>query len=59
MGLIKEFFHMEIIRPLRIEVEQEQMHHARQGWISGKRSPLTHKIFEWTELGKPTTKTTK
>jgi len=58
MGLIKQFFHMEIIRPLRIDVEEEQMFYARQEWTSGKRSPLTHKISEWIALGKPNRKST-
>lgn len=53
MGRLKEFFHDEIEKPLRWELEQEQIHVAKQEWIQGIRTKETHSISEWEFLGKP------
>ena len=58
MGRIKEFFHNQIVRPIRSDLEAEQMHYAREEWKSGKRSPATHSKAEWIALGKPNRKGT-
>jgi len=41
---------------LTIESSEAQMLSARQEWIDGVRSPLTHPISEWVALGKPNVK---
>jgi len=43
-------------KKIATEVKEQEMCHARQEWIDGVRTPLTHPISEWEALGKPNRK---
>ena len=38
---------------MQLDAEHKEYHYLRQEWINGNRSPLTHSIKEWEQLGKP------
>lgn len=37
----------------QLDAEYKEYHYAREEWINGNRTFLTHSIKEWEYLGKP------